>query len=103
MRGCYASHIAVLSEAQSRLQGRSDGHVLVLEDNLSISPRATPETLRAVEAFVRGGDGGGRADMVHLAFSLSLPKCRTPTFAICPKFNTTDMVHLAYIIFSVPP
>lgn len=73
VRGCYASHIAVLSEAQSRLQGRSDGHVLVLEDNLSISPRATPETLRAVEAFVRGGDGGGRADMVHLAYIMYVP------------------------------
>ena len=23
------------------------------------------------------------------AFCLSLPKCRTPTFAICPKFNST--------------
>merc|ERR1719310_2533655 len=52
IRGCYTSHIAVLQEAQKRLRDVDDYNVLVLEDNIEISPRISQETLDAVSTFV---------------------------------------------------
>ena len=54
IRGCYSSHIAVMEEAQALLQDRKDVNVLILEDNLALSPRFKPETLNAVRRFVTG-------------------------------------------------
>lgn len=67
IRGCYSSHIAVLEEAQQRLKGKKDCNVLVLEDNIDVSPRIAPETLAAVKKYVTEPDTETR-DMVHLAY-----------------------------------
>jgi len=73
VRGCYTSHVAVLEEAQQRFSGRTKLNVLVLEDNIAVSPRIEQETLNAVEAFC-GADGAAeRRDMVHLAYIMYVP------------------------------
>jgi hypothetical protein len=67
IRGCYTSHISVLEEAKRRLKGKKDCNVLVLEDNIDVSPRIAPETLAAVKKYVTAPDTE-RRDMVHLAY-----------------------------------
>ncbi len=81
VRGCYNSHIAVLEEAQVRFADRPVSeplNVLVLEDNLSISPRIAQPTLDAIREFLSGGHrvlcpGGRSPDMVHLAYIMYVP------------------------------
>ena len=58
IRGCYTSHIAVLEEAAERLADSPTANVLVLEDNLSLSPNLSGEVLRAVRRFCEGSAGG---------------------------------------------
>eukprot|EP00967_Tisochrysis_lutea_P062652 scaffold80528_cov34-Tisochrysis_lutea.AAC.2 len=67
IRGCYTSHIAVLQEAQRKLEGKKDCNVLVLEDNIDVSPRISPEVLAAVRKYVTEPAMEPR-DMVHLAY-----------------------------------
>jgi len=81
VRGCYNSHIAVLEEAQERFKDRPADeplNVLVLEDNLSISPRIAQPTLDGIREFLGGGqrvlcEGGRPPDMVHLAYIMYVP------------------------------
>jgi hypothetical protein len=81
VRGCYNSHIAVLAEAQARFADRPTSeplNVLVLEDNLSVSPRIAQPTLDAIREFLGGGHrvlcpGGRSPDMVHLAYIMYVP------------------------------
>ncbi len=63
VRGCYTSHITVLSEAEKRFADRDPSeplNVLVLEDNLSISPRIAQPTLDAIAGFLGGDSGDAR-------------------------------------------
>jgi len=72
IRGCYTSHIAVLQEAQRKLEGKKDCNVLVLEDNIDVSPRISPEVLAAVRKYVTEPAMEPR-DMVHLAYIMYVP------------------------------
>ena len=74
IRGCYTSHIAVLQEAAERLADSPSANVLVLEDNLALSPNLSGDVLRAVQLFCEGSaDGANRRDMVHLAYIMYVP------------------------------
>ena len=74
IRGCYTSHIAVLQEAAERLADSPSANVLVLEDNLALSPNLSGDVLRAVQLFCEGSaDGASRRDMVHLAYIMYVP------------------------------
>jgi len=82
VRGCYMSHISVLEKAASHFasRDRSEGlNILVLEDNLSISPRIAQDTLDSVADFFlhsrQNNDGVGikEWDMVHLAYNMYVP------------------------------
>jgi len=76
VRGCYSSHIAVLEEAARRFPAGEPCNVLVLEDNLSISPRISQDTLNAVDTFIREGTrkgGADEADLLHLAYIMYVP------------------------------
>lgn len=81
VRGCYNSHVAVLEEAAARFADRPATeplNVLVLEDNLSISPRIEQRTLDAMQEFLTSADalkcpGGRPPDMVHLAYIMYVP------------------------------
>lgn len=76
VRGCYASHISVLQEAARRFPDGSPCNVLVLEDNLSISPRISQATLNAVDTFIKEGvktGGAEQADLLHLAYIMYVP------------------------------
>jgi len=72
IRGCYTSHIAVLEEAQRRFEGKKDYNILVLEDNIAVSPRLSPETLATVKRYVTEPAAEPR-DMVHLAYIMYVP------------------------------
>lgn len=52
IRGCYSSHISVLQEAQRRVEGKRECNILVLEDNIDVSPRLSSDTLAAVREYV---------------------------------------------------
>ena len=78
VRGCYTSHISVLEEAAKRFADVPEGenfNILVLEDNLSISPRIAQPTLDAIERFLstENGPSVGPRDMVHLAYIMYVP------------------------------
>ena len=78
MRGCYTSHITVLEAAAERFASRPAGeelNILVLEDNLAISPRIAQPTLDAIAAFLskKGQAQVGTRDMVHLAYIMYVP------------------------------
>jgi hypothetical protein len=79
IRGCYTSHITVLEAAAARFADRpadEELNVLVLEDNLSISPRIAQPTLDAIAGFLsKTASGGalGARDMVHLAYIMYVP------------------------------
>ena len=85
IRGCYTSHIAVLEEAAQRFAGRDELNILVLEDNLAISPRICQPTLDGVRDFLATGAGGRadglQADMVHLAYIMYVPGLSTTRLA----------------------
>ena len=77
IRGCYTSHISVLEAAEKRFADRPADeqlNVLVLEDNLSISPRIEQQTLDAMETFLSKESAAAfRPDMVHLAYIMYVP------------------------------
>lgn len=80
VRGCYMSHISVLESAEARFGLRDsskDCNILVLEDNLSISPRIAQKTLDSVADFSSSSRlqqaGVGHWDMVHLAYNMYVP------------------------------
>ena len=75
VRGCYTSHIEVLKEAQERFSGDGPCNILVLEDNLSISPRISQSVLNNIASFIEAGssDGFAAADLMHLAYIMYVP------------------------------
>jgi len=75
IRGCYSSHISVLQEAQRRVEGKRECNILVLEDNIDVSPRLSSDTLAAVREYVTDPAAGPR-DMVHLAYIMYVPGLR---------------------------
>jgi len=74
VRGCYSSHISVLQEAKRRFP-TGPCKVLVLEDNLAISPRVSQASIDAIAAFLNGPGipGVPAADLVHLAYIMYVP------------------------------
>jgi len=75
IRGCYTSHISVLEKAAARFADKPADeslNVLVLEDNLSISPRIAQGTLDNIRSFLSSNARGDR-DMVHLAYIMYVP------------------------------
>jgi hypothetical protein len=85
VRGCYTSHISVLREAAGRFKDRPKSeslNILVLEDNLSVSPRLTQSTLDSISSFLSpDAAGGARKDMVHLAYIMYVPGLSVETLA----------------------
>ena len=77
IRGCYTSHISVLEKAEAAFADRPKDqslNILVLEDNLSISPRIAQETLDGVRDFLSTSlPSGETRDMVHLAYIMYVP------------------------------
>ena len=80
VRGCYTSHVTVLEEVSERFASRPPYeplNVLILEDNLSISPRITQPTLDAIANFLTKGDecdtDVATRDIVHLAYIMYVP------------------------------
>lgn len=76
IRGCYTSHISVLEKAEAAFASRPKDeslNILVLEDNLSISPRIAQETLDGIRDFLSTNLPTGQRDMVHLAYIMYVP------------------------------
>jgi len=78
IRGCYTSHISVLEKAAATFADRPAGedlNILVMEDNLSISPRIAQATLDAMASFLSkdGSSAYARPDMMHLAYIMYVP------------------------------
>lgn len=76
IRGCYTSHISVLEAAAARFADKPADeplNILVLEDNLSISPRISQGTLDSIKRFLSAGSTMGARDMVHLAYIMYVP------------------------------
>lgn len=78
IRGCYTSHIAILEEAAAKLErlpADQDANILVLEDNLALSPRIAQDTLDEISSFLSkpGASASGGPDMVHLAYIMYVP------------------------------
>lgn len=78
IRGCYTSHISVLEAAEKRFADRPADeqlNILVLEDNLSISPRIEQPTLDSMSRFLAKGSSASalQPDMVHLAYIMYVP------------------------------
>lgn len=71
IRGCYNSHIEVYKEVQREMQGREDYSVLVIEDNVSISPKLSQSTLSNLETFQKSNPSSW--DMLHLAYIMYVP------------------------------
>ena len=77
IRGCYTSHISVLEAAAARFADKPADeplNILVLEDNLSISPRISQDTLDSIKRFLSAGSTTGARDMVHLAYIMCAPR-----------------------------
>ena len=82
IRGCYTSHISVLEAAAARFADKPADeplNILVLEDNLSISPRISQGTLDSIKRFLSAGSTMGARDMVHLAYIMCAPPPRLTT------------------------
>jgi len=75
VRGCYTSHIEVMREAARRFPGDAPCNILVLEDNLAISPRISQPVLDNIASFIDGGASGdfAAADLMHLAYIMYVP------------------------------
>lgn len=74
VRGCYTSHMNVLTDVRKTMQGRDDYKVLILEDNLETTARMSPNTVDNVAEFLgkaSGSDGGW--DVFHLAYMMYVP------------------------------
>ena len=65
VRGCYASHMAVLKEIQSKFKRQKEYRVLILEDNLETTAGLTPQVVSGVARFLRQQEDT-RWDVFHL-------------------------------------
>lgn len=71
VRGCYTSHIKVLEEVQREFQRKKDYKVLILEDNLEITPGMSQAVLQSVETFTT--ETAAPWDVFHLAYMMYVP------------------------------
>lgn len=75
VRGCYASHMAVLKEVQSKFKTKKEYRVLILEDNLEATAGLTPQVVSSVARFLRQQEDT-RWDVFHLAYMMYVPGLR---------------------------
>jgi hypothetical protein len=80
VRGCYTSHMSVLSDVRKSMQGKDDYKVLILEDNLEVTRRMSPQTVANVASFLNNGGVGhnnngdrGGWDIFHLGYMMYVP------------------------------
>ena len=74
VRGCYSSHINVLTDVKKTMQGSNDYKVLILEDNLETTARMSPETVNNVAEFLGKASGSEQGwDVFHLAYMMYVP------------------------------
>lgn len=74
VRGCYTSHIKVLTDVKKTMQGRDEYKVLILEDNLETTARMSPGTVDNVAEFLgKASSGDGGWDVFHLAYMMYVP------------------------------
>jgi len=71
IRGCYNSHISIYKSIQSQYSSKSSYSVLVLEDNVSLSPLLSQSTLTNLKSFQSSNPGSW--DMIHLAYIMYVP------------------------------
>ena len=69
IRGCYNSHIETLKRAKRDLSSSNKYSVLVMEDNVSVSPNLSASTLSSLAAF----SSRNQWDMLHLAYIMYVP------------------------------
>lgn len=73
VRGCYTSHMKVLTDVQKSMVGKQDYKVLILEDNLEITARMSPDVVENVGIFLQGMTQAGKWDVFHLAYMMYVP------------------------------
>jgi hypothetical protein len=73
VRGCYTSHMKVLTDVQKSMVGKSNYKVLILEDNLEITARMSPDVVQNVDNFLKSMSNGGQWDVFHLAYMMYVP------------------------------
>lgn len=70
VRGCYTSHIKVLKEIQRQFARKTQYQVLILEDNLEMTPNVRREIIQAMESFLTSSPSW---DIFHLAYMMYVP------------------------------
>jgi len=74
VRGCYTSHISVLSEVQKQFKNKKNYKVLILEDNLEVTKRMNNNILESVNNFINDKDKNNEKwDVFHLAYMMYVP------------------------------
>ena len=74
VRGCYTSHINVLSEVQKQFKNKKNYKVLILEDNLEVTKRMNTNILESVNNFMNDKDRSNEQwDVFHLAYMMYVP------------------------------
>lgn len=73
VRGCYTSHMNVLSDVAKTMDGKDDYKILVLEDNLETTTRMSPDTVDKVREFLGRESGKDGFDVFHLAYMMYVP------------------------------
>jgi hypothetical protein len=74
VRGCYTSHINVLSEVEKTFRKKKNYKVLILEDNLEVTKRMNSNILASVNSFMKEKDmNNEKWDVFHLAYMMYVP------------------------------
>ena len=71
VRGCYTSHIKVITEIDKQLGRKKDYKVLILEDNLEATGGMRPEILDSIQDFLVAPQR--EWDVFHLAYMMYVP------------------------------
>ena len=87
-RGRVAGHVELHHDAHRATARVLDDRARVVE-RVPLAVRSLEEFWRSLEGFVWGmGQNGSAKKNNKKHIFQSLPKCRTPTFAICPQFHS---------------
>ena len=74
VRGCYTSHINVLTEVQKTYKNKNSYKVLILEDNLEVTKRMGTSILASVNSFMKEKELNNETwDVFHLAYMMYVP------------------------------
>ena len=74
VRGCYTSHINVLTEVQKTYKNKNSYKVLILEDNLEVTKRMGTSILASVNIFMKEKELNNETwDVFHLAYMMYVP------------------------------